>query len=149
MQLMYEGPPATFEIRVPATGVTAEALQKAVDLEPAPEDATALELSTNQFVHLLKAAQELEQPESERFMLPALLEELNFAVLQKLALESEAPQKAEKPEETEPDENKNANPGEEGAPAAENGAETSDQKRTHEKSAPEGAQHEDPPAEEV
>ena len=120
-----------------------------MDLDPAPEDATTLELSANQFVHLLKAAQELQQPESERFMLPALLEELNFAVLQKRALESEAPPEAEKPEDPEPNADENANPGKEGAPAPENGADTNERERTHEKSSPEGSQRGDPPAEEV
>lgn len=42
---MYEEPPVAFKIRVPAGKLTAEALQKVVDMNPAPEDAIQLNLS--------------------------------------------------------------------------------------------------------
>ena len=51
-------------------------------MEPAPEDAIPLDLSAGQFVHLLKAAQQLQLPENEQFLLSMLLEELELMVQQ-------------------------------------------------------------------
>ena len=107
-------------------------------------------------MHLLKAAQQLQLPENEQFLLSMLLEELELMAQQQQTVKNEKapaaeekPQEIEKPESSKQSETESANSGEEHLPAAEIDNGSTALNETQAKSEKDGSEQANQPAEEV